>query len=113
MMKRRRVTSCSKPVNLGDIFGALEVFGLDTTGGGQISLATEVLYTYRITNNSDTTAVNVTAVDSELGPLPGSPIDSIPSSETVVLQASALISETTSTSHAAQSAGHGSGPQSP
>jgi len=88
-------TSCSKPVNLGDIFGALEVFGLDTTGGGVIGLATEVFYSYKITNHSDFAAVNVTAVDSELGELPGSPIAAIQPDEMVVLEASALISETT------------------
>ena len=52
-------TSCSKPVNLGDIFGALKVFGLDTTGGGAVSLATEVLFNYKITNNSDADAMDV------------------------------------------------------
>jgi len=88
-------TSCSKPLNLGDRFGALEIFGMDTTENTPISLAVPVIYTYEITNLSGQEVQNVTVVDDPLGVVPGSPIDSIGAMESVTLETTALISEDT------------------
>jgi hypothetical protein len=62
-------TSCSKPLNLGDRFGAFEVFSLDLKDEGLVSLGTEVEYQYTVTNpNADT--LTVTSVeDDQLGEL--------------------------------------------
>lgn len=99
-------TSCSQPLNLGDKFGSLEVFALDTTEG---TVAEEYLveYTYTVTNNSDfVTLADVTVFDSEFGLVPGSPIASLGPGETVVLTLAVLLSrETTNTVEAAGYAG--------
>jgi protocatechuate 3,4-dioxygenase beta subunit len=43
-------TSCSQPVNLGDVYGGLLVFGIDTTASALKTLGAEVQFTYAITN---------------------------------------------------------------
>ena len=88
-------TSCSQPLDLGDRFGSLEVFGMDTTGGGSVALTTEVEYTYEITNTGVGTVSNVTVIDDVLGEIPGSPIPSIGPGEAVTLTLNAAVSETT------------------
>jgi hypothetical protein len=59
-------TSCSKPLNLGDRFGSVEVVGLDTTDGGSASLGAEVRYDYKFTNNIPFPFTGK-AVDDKLG----------------------------------------------
>jgi len=60
-------TSCSEPLNLGDQIGGLQVFGLDTTLGGTVSLGANVDYTYTVTNPNAGDAVNVSVDDDKLG----------------------------------------------
>ena len=95
-------TSCSQPLNLGDKFGSLEVFAMDTTEG---VVAEEYLveYTYTVTNNSDFfPLVDVSVFDSEFGLVPGSPIAVLEPGETVVLTITVSLSEeTTNTVEAA------------
>lgn len=94
-------TSCSQPLDLGDKFGSLEVFALDTTEG---TVAEEYLveYTYTVTNSSDfVTLANIIVVDSEFGVVDGSPIASLGPGETVVLtMIQPLSQETTNTATA-------------
>jgi hypothetical protein len=67
-------TSCSKPLNLGDRFGAFEVFALDRKDLGPVSLGGTVEYQYKITNLSPNDPVDVTSVfDDQLGELISSP----------------------------------------
>ena len=88
-------TSCSQPLNLGDRFGSFEVFGMDTTEGGISSLGAEVIYTYNVTNNGPVTLNGVTVIDDYFGEVPGSPIESIGSGQTVTLMLTAVLSEET------------------
>lgn len=60
-------TSCSQPLNLGDQFGALQVFGEDTTQGGSVALGAEVEYTYVVTNPNASLAEGVSVDDDLLG----------------------------------------------
>jgi len=63
-------TSCSKPVDLGDASVRCRCRdGHDRRG--EIGIGQNVLYTYKITNNSDVPAVDVIVLDDQLGPVPG------------------------------------------
>ncbi len=90
-------TSCSYPLNVGDQFGSLQIFGMETTAGGVVALAYDVEYTYTITNTGSVTFRNVTVVDDMLGEIPGSPIPWIlpGDSNSVTLTLTALVSEAT------------------
>jgi hypothetical protein len=88
-------TSCSQPVNLGDVYGSVQVFGIDTTLNDPVSLATEVTYSYRVTNTGTTVVTGVTVVDSVFGTVPGSPIAAIQPGQTVELTLMALVSAST------------------
>jgi uncharacterized repeat protein (TIGR01451 family) len=68
-------TSCSKELNLGDRFGALELFGMDRQEGGPISLGAMIEYEYNITNNSGSDVEGVEAIDDN--GTPGDPTDDI------------------------------------
>ena len=67
-------TSCSKPLNLGDRFGALEVVAMSLEDGTTLSNESTgnlVEYMYVITNN-DSSGVDVSEVwDDPLGPISG------------------------------------------
>jgi hypothetical protein len=78
-------TSCSQPLNTGDQFGSLVVFGADTTDGGDISLGAEVLFTYQVTNTGANAAITNVVVTDAYGLVPGSPIASIAPGDTVEL----------------------------
>ncbi len=95
LQELRIETSCSKRIDLGDRFGALEVFGLETTKGPRVSLGHDVRYTYTIANVGHEAGLNVSAVDDRLGLIPGSPIPALEVGETIVLETSAIISEPT------------------
>jgi hypothetical protein len=60
-------TSCSKPLNLGDIFGSFAVVGIDRTGDGFVGLGGQVEYQYTVTNPNDSPVENVTVVDDQVG----------------------------------------------
>jgi hypothetical protein len=60
-------TSCSQPLNLGDQFGGLQVFGLETTQGGSVALGSDVEYSYVVTNPNAGTATNISIDDDILG----------------------------------------------
>ena len=60
-------TSCSQPLNLGDQFGALQVFGLDSTNGGSVALGSDVEYSYVVTNPNSAAADNISVDDDLLG----------------------------------------------
>ena len=83
-------TSCSQPLEIGDVFGSLEVVGINGQRSGS-----DVTYTYEITNIGDTTVLNVAAEDDVYGTLPGSPIAQILPGESVTLQVDASVSEDT------------------
>jgi hypothetical protein len=88
-------TSCSQPLSVGNQFGSLFVFGMDTTDGGEAQFGAEVEYTYTITNNGDIPRTNVTVIDDTFGEVPSSPISSIAPGETVVLTLIVNITEET------------------
>ena len=91
-------TSCKQPINLGDRFGALEVFGLDTDQDDPVALGVEVTYTYEVANVGHTDSFNVTVTDSAVGAVPGSPISILAPGEMVTLTRTALVtSDTNST----------------
>lgn len=60
-------TNCWKPLDLGDQIGGLQVFTIETTGGGTASLGADVKYTYTVTNPNTGDATNVTVDDDLLG----------------------------------------------
>jgi len=91
-------TSCSKPLNLGDQFGSLQVYGLTTTGGsggggGTVTLGSEVEYTYTVTNDTAWPVVDVNVDDDKLGNIVTG--DTIPAMSSAVYTASATIEEET------------------
>ena len=81
-------TSCSKPLNVGDQFGALIL--TEFFPKGVVLPSANVIYTYRITN-SGTFARTVDVVDDQLGPLADDLV--VPEGETVELTESVLLSE--------------------
>ncbi|MBW2414109.1 MAG: hypothetical protein JRG76_06315, partial [Deltaproteobacteria bacterium] len=61
-------TSCSKPLNLGDSFGSLQVTGMQTTEGGTAGSGANVDYTYDLVNVCpNVTVTNIDVVDDKLG----------------------------------------------
>ncbi|MCH2173027.1 hypothetical protein MK489_19790 [Myxococcota bacterium] len=86
-------TSCSQPLNLGDQFGALQVYAMETTQGGTVSLAHEVEYTYEITNPNATEATGVSIDDDQIGNIASGITLGAGMTETFI--ATALISEAT------------------
>ena len=60
-------TSCSQPLDLGDQFGGLQVFSIDSTQGGSNALGSDVDYTYTVTNPGPDAVDNVTIDDDKLG----------------------------------------------
>ncbi len=79
-------TSCSQPLNLGDRFGALQVYSITSTGGGTASLEHEVEYTYTVSNPNGDDALNVSVDDDLLG--------NITSGQTVAAGGSAVFTTT-------------------
>ncbi|MCS5637032.1 MAG: DUF11 domain-containing protein [Myxococcota bacterium] len=82
-------TSCSQPLNLGDQFGALQVFGLDSTNGGTVALGSEVEYSYVVTNPNAAAAENVSLDDDILGNIATGV--TIPAGESVTFTTTALV----------------------
>ncbi|MFQ5495870.1 MAG: hypothetical protein ACE5EX_10870, partial [Phycisphaerae bacterium] len=67
-----------KPLNLGDTFGALQVFSVDSTLGVSSSLGVDVEYRYRVSNIGTTTVDSVSLLDDQIGVVPGSPVGPLP-----------------------------------
>lgn len=90
-------TSCSEPLNVGDQFGSVQIFGMQMTDGRIIALGYDVEYTYTITNIGPVPVMNVMVVDDVLGEVPGSPIPLIMPGDgnSVTLTLTALVSEAT------------------
>lgn len=88
-------TSCSQPLELGDQFGSIQIFGMETTKGGAGALGAEVDYSYTILNGSSLPLTDVLVIDDTFGTVPGSPIAVIEPGETVVLTLQAIVTETT------------------
>jgi len=87
-------TSCSQPLNLGDQFGSLQVFGLDTTNGGSVALGSEVEYSYVVTNPNPGAASSVSVDDDILGNIASGV--TIPAGGSATFTATALVeTETT------------------
>ncbi|MCP4004061.1 MAG: DUF4215 domain-containing protein [bacterium] len=82
-------TSCSKSLEPGDIFGALELIGFNSAASNS-----EIVYDYVISNDSAIDLVSVTAVDDKLGPLTVNPF-SLGAGQSILLNASAAITENT------------------
>ncbi|MBL7215076.1 MAG: hypothetical protein ISS71_05305 [Phycisphaerae bacterium] len=79
-------TSCSQPLNLGDRFASMEIYGMATTEGAVVSQELPVEYTYTIKNNSaGYSLLNVSVIDDMYGEIPGSPIALIEAGETATL----------------------------
>jgi hypothetical protein len=88
-------TSCSKPLNLGDRFGAFEVFALDRKDLGPVSVGGTVEYQYKITNPSPD-PLDVTSVfDDQLGELLDAPPLPLLPGEMTTLFETATLTETT------------------
>lgn len=60
-------TSCSKPLSLGDRFGAFVVYGMDRVDEGPITLGGEIQYQYAVTNPGVDAIGNVSIDDDQLG----------------------------------------------
>lgn len=88
-------TDCSKPLNLGDRFGAFEVVSIERKDQGLVQLGGTIEYAYMITNNGPVAVTGVSVIDDVLGEAPGSPITTIQPNETVTLQTQAFVSQTT------------------
>ncbi len=86
-------TSCSKPLNLGDQFGSLQIYGIETTGGGTVTLGAEVEYTYTVTNDTQWPVVDVSVDDDKLGNIVSGA--TIPAMSSAVYTATATIEEET------------------
>jgi cysteine-rich repeat protein len=84
-------TSCSKPLGLGDRFGAFVVVGFDGKDGSA-TLGTEVEYSYTVRNPSSESVV-VDVVDDKLGIIAANV--ALQAGETETFVQSASISETT------------------
>jgi hypothetical protein len=84
-------TSCSKPLEVGDVFGSLELVAFN----GQGATGNEVTYTYKVTNIGDVDVFDVTIEDNKLGTVQGSPIYQLAPGDSVELTATTLLSETT------------------
>ena len=90
-------TSCSKPVDIGNRFGSVEIYSLNTTEGSAAG-AYPVEYTYTVTNGSILYPLqNVTVIDDVFGEVPGSPISVVGPGETATLTLTVLLDEETTT----------------
>jgi len=89
-------TSCSKPLNIGDVFGGVEVVGFDfsdgTSSGGSAG-GTLVEYTYEVTNPNPSAVENVSIEDDVVGTVASGV--TIAPGDTYVATASDTISSTT------------------
>ncbi len=79
-------TSCSKQLEVGDIFGSLTLVAFNDLTGGN-----EVVYTYEVSNTGDTTVNNITVEDNVFGSVPGSPINQLAPGEVVTLTAATTV----------------------
>lgn len=86
-------TSCSKPLNLGDQFGSLQVYGIESTNGGTVTLGSDVDYSYTVTNNTEWPVVDVSVDDDLLGNIVSGA--TIPAMSSAVYTTSATIEEET------------------
>lgn len=82
-------TSCSAPLVAGETFGGMELVALDGQGLGE-----DVVYSYLISNTGGETVTGITAIDDQLGTVPGSPLDALLSGESTTLSATAFVTET-------------------
>jgi len=94
-------TSCSQPLNLGDKFASIEIYGMANNQGAIASQELPVVYTYTVTNNSAGYPLSdVSVIDDVYGEVPGSPIASLAAGESVTLTltapASAAVTNTVS-----------------
>lgn len=85
--------SCSQPLGVGNQFGALQIFGLDTTGGGVVSLGRDVEYTYTVSNPNSGTLDNISVEDDKLGTIASG--FSLAAGESTVFTQKVLIEEET------------------
>ena len=83
-------TSCSAPLATGNSFGSLTLVAMDGQGEGKT-----VLYSYVVGNDAGGALTDITVTDDKLGPVPGSPIESLASGDSKTLTATAFITETT------------------
>jgi hypothetical protein len=83
-------TSCSQPLQTGDVYGSLTLVALDGVG-----LGSDVLYSYLVENQGTGTITDILVIDDKLGEIDGSPIASLLSGESTTLEASAFVLETT------------------
>ena len=88
-------SDCSKPINLGDQFGAMQVVGIDSKELGAQSMGATVTYTYAISNTGAAPVNNITVIDDQLGTIPGSPIASLGPGQSTNLMASAFVIDNT------------------
>ena len=86
-------TSCSRPLNLGDRFGAFEVFSIDRKDEGLVSLGNIVEYQYEVTNLNDFIIYDVSIEDNKLGSIASGL--TIPAQESITLFKKAIVSEDT------------------
>jgi len=84
---------CDQPLDLGDQFGALQVFSLTTTHGGTVALAEEVEYTYTVTNPNTSTVTNISLDDDQFGNIASG--ISIPAGDSQTFTTTELIGQTT------------------
>jgi hypothetical protein len=98
--------SCSQPLNLGDRFGAFEVFAMERKDLGPVSLGATVEYQYHV-SNPNTSPVQVSSVfDDQLGELLAPDMLALAPGESRTLFASqTLMSDVVNTATVSGSAG--------
>ena len=87
-------TSCSQPLNLGNLFGGLRVVGIDTKDSPLATLGTEVIFSYEITNDG-ADAVTITDVIDVFGVLEVAPFE-LSAGESIVFKRETLLSDAVS-----------------
>jgi hypothetical protein len=90
-------TSCSQPLNLGDLFGSVAVIGMDRVEDGFVGLGGQVEYQYTVTNVNGTTVDNVTVVDDQLEDPVASGVSLAPDESVTFFVTRTLFEQTTNT----------------
>ena len=70
-------SDCSKPINVGDRFGSVQVTAVNSKDFGLVQLGSDVRYTYTITNTGSTTLTGISVIDDTYGNITGTPIASL------------------------------------
>jgi hypothetical protein len=77
-------TSCSQPLRVGDVFGAVDVVGLTSTDGGRAG-ARDVTFFYTLTNRGDDVVSSIQLHDNFAEIINGNPVGPLAPGQSVTL----------------------------